>query len=196
MKGHMTTTLDAPVETGSETTETAPIKLPANEHAYLQEILKYPVDGQPGLYEIPKNAGSTIYPGLKTAKSTANGAKSKLIKRGVLESIQDGDPGHRAVVKVLTTSVVLNENSKGRPRGSVSKTKTVKTVRKPRAAKVAKTEPAAKVRKTRTSRTGFNLATIRAQVTKNNTRVEKYLKLMETISSDYKDLFELSFTSK
>ena len=88
------------------------IKLPENEFAFLQEILKNPIGDN--RFEISKEAPKAAFKGRGSPKTLAQTAKNKLIERGIIESIQRGGAQSRAIVRVLNDNVEMSNEGRGR----------------------------------------------------------------------------------
>jgi hypothetical protein len=88
------------------------IKLPENEFAYFNEILKNPLGD--GNYEISIDAPKNAFAGRNTPKSLGQTVKKKLIERKIIEPVRAGGAQKRAIVKVLHSNVEMSNQGRGR----------------------------------------------------------------------------------
>jgi hypothetical protein len=92
--------------------EGAPIPVPENEYAFLQQILKNPIGD--GLYQISLDAPHVAFAGRDSHKTLAQTAKKQLVARGIIEEVQRGSANSRAVVRLLIGNVQMSNRCRGR----------------------------------------------------------------------------------
>jgi hypothetical protein len=119
------------------------LRIPENEFAFLQEILKNPIGNNQ--YEISKEAPLMAFKGRGSPKTLAQTAKNKLIERNIIKSIQQGGAQRRAIVELLIENVEMNKDHRGRKSNTATPSKTGRRPGRPKGStSAARTETAAR----------------------------------------------------